>query len=64
MHPSGEVWKDIGHGKKFHKRVPLDDIGQYQTILCNTGQYQNILNNIGQYHEISKNIITTQKRES
>ena len=44
---------------KFPQGVPLDNIGQYQTILCNAWQYQEILNNIGQYHNILKNIITT-----
>ena len=48
--------------KKITRGVPLDNIGQYQTILCNAGQYQDILNNIGQYQNIFKNIITTQKR--
>ena len=55
-----------GHGprKKNSQGVSVDNIGQYQTILCSIGQYQDILNNIGQYHNIFKNIITTQKRES
>ena len=39
--------------KKITRGVPLDNIGQYQTILYN-----------GQYHNIFKNIITAQKRES
>ena len=49
---------------KFPQGVPLDNNGQYQTILCNAWQDQEILNNIGQYHNNLKNIITTQKRES
>ena len=32
--------------KKITRGVQLDNIGQYQTILCNAGQYQDILNNI------------------
>ena len=46
--------------KKFPQGGPLDNIGQYQTILCNAWQYQKMFNNIGQYINISKNIITTQ----
>ena len=49
---------------KFPQGVPLDNIGQYQTILCNAWQHQEILNNIGQYHNILKNIITTQKERA
>ena len=53
---------------KFPQGVPLDNIGQYWTVVCNAWQYQEILNNIyiiiGQYLNIPKNIITTQKIES
>ena len=43
---------------------PLDNIGQFKTILFNAWKYQEIFNNIGQYLNILKIIITTQNRES
>ena len=47
----------------FIQGGPMDNIGQYRTILYNAWQYQKMFNNIGQYINIPNNSEKTELKK-